>query len=405
MPVPETLSLAQARRIALAAQGFDGPRPGAEGTRVDQRHVRRVHQRLDVVQIDSVNVAVRSQEMPLFARLGPHPHDLWERLTRAGQVFESWCHEASLLPIDAWPLLAWRRHPDSDMWPETREVNDRRPEYVQAVLDEVRDAGPLWAGELSDPGHKARVMWERNDGKKALEYLFSTGQVVAWHDSENFTRYYDLTERMIPAEIRALPVPAADDAKRALLDRAGRALGIATDRCLADYHRLNLHRARPLIADLVEDGRLIPIRVRGWKEMTFLHAEARLPRWIRARCLLTPFDSLVWERNRAKVLFGFDYKIEIYVPAPERVHGYYVLPFLLGDRLVARVDAKADRHRRTLKIKAAYGEPGHDQKHVAEHLAAELWLMAGWLGLPKVKIEPKGDLAPVLASAVEAHRA
>ncbi len=398
--MPETLSLAQARRIALAAQGFDTPRPGEDGTRVDLRHVRRVHKRVDVVQMDSVNVAVRAHQMPLWARLGPHPLDIWERLTRSGDVFEAWCHEASLLPIDAWPLLAWRRHPDADMWAETRDIYERRPEYVEDIYEQVKDSGPLWAGDLADPGTKERIMFDRSDGKNALEYLFQTGRVAAWHDSTSFVRYYDLTERMIPAEVRARPVLAADDAKRALLDRAGQALGIATDRCLADYHRLNLNRARPLIADLVEEGRLIPIRVRGWREMTFLHADARLPRWIRARTLLTPVDSLVWERTRAKALFDFEYKIEIYVPAEERVHGYYVLPFLMGDRLVARIDVKADRARKTLRVKSAFAEPGVDLGEVAEALAEELWFIAPWLELRNVRVEQKGDLAPALTAAV-----
>ncbi|HYI63008.1 MAG TPA: crosslink repair DNA glycosylase YcaQ family protein [Acidimicrobiales bacterium] len=401
----ESLSLAQARRIALAAQGFGEARLGAQGRRVDRRHAHRVLERVHVVQIDSINVAVRSQEMPLFARLGPHPRDLWPRLAAAGEVFEAWCHEASLLPVEAWPLLAWRRHHDGPMWGGTRAVAEERPAYVAAVLGEVRDRGPLRAGDLSEPGTRPAGMWGRSEGKKALEYLFATGQVAAWRDPGTFTRWYDLVERVLPADVLAAPAPAEADAQRALLDRAGRALGIATERDLADYHRLNLPRARPLIAELVEDGRLVPVAVRGWDRPTYLHAEARRPHRLRARALLTPFDSLVWERARAEELFGFRYRIEIYVRPEQRVHGYYVLPFLLGDRLVARVDLKSDRPTSTLRVKAAYGEPGSDAGPVAEALAAELHLMAGWLGLERVGVEPRGDLAGALAAEVPGARA
>ncbi len=394
------LSLAQARRMALVAQGFGEERLGARGARVDRRHALRVLDRIHVVQVDSINVAVRSQEMPLFSRLGPHPRDTWSRLSARGDVFEAWCHEASLLPMDAWPLLAWRRRPDSPMWSTTRSIADERPDYVQAVRDEVRDRGPLRAGDLSAPGARRDGMWGRSDGKRALEYLFATGELVARRDPATFARRYDLVERAVPDAVRNAPVLSAADAQRMLLDRAGRALGVATERCLADYHRLNLPTVRPRIAELVEEGRLVPVRVEGWDRPTYRHVEARLPRWVRARALLTPFDSLVWERRRTEELFGFRYRIEIYVRPEERVHGYYVLPFLLGDRLVARIDLKADRPAGALWVKAAYAEPGVDGGEVAEALAAELALMAGWLGLERVTVDRRGDLAPALASAV-----
>ncbi len=396
----ESISLAQARRIALVAQGFTEPRLGADGRRVDRRHLHRVLDRVDVVQIDSVNVLVRTQEMPLFARLGPHPRDLWTRAAADGEVFEAWCHEASLLPVDHWPLLAWKREEDvAHMWANTRSVALERPEYLAEVEAQVQEQGPLRAGDLDDQGVRPEGMWGRSEGKRALEYLFSIGRLVARRDPITFTRIYDTVERSIPAEVRARPTPDVHDARKELLERAARAHGIGTDRCLADYHRLNLPAARPLLAELVEEGRLLPVEVRGWDRPTFLHPDTHLPRWVRARALLSPFDSLVWERRRTEELFGFRYRIEIYVRPEDRLHGYYVLPFLLGDRLVARVDLKSDRAASTLRVKAAFGEAGIDEGEVAAALAEELRMMAGWLELDRVGVDPKGDLAPALRSA------
>ncbi|HEU5151054.1 MAG TPA: crosslink repair DNA glycosylase YcaQ family protein [Iamia sp.] len=403
MPVPETLSKAQARRIALAAQGFTEPRLGLQGKRVDRRHVHRVLDRVDLVQIDSINVCVRSQEMPLFSRLGPHPRDLWHRMGEAHEVFEYWAHEASLLPVDHWPLLRWSME-TGRMWGGSRTIADTRPDYVEAVFEEVVARGPLTAGQLSDPGTKQAGMWERSDGKKALEYLFGIGRITGRRHPTTFARLYDTVERSIPAEVLARPALAEADARRELIDRAARANGIATERCLTDYHRLNGPKTRPHIAELVEEGRLIPVTVEGWDRPTYLHVDATLPRWVRARALLTPFDSLVWERRRLEELFDFLYRIEIYVRPEDRVHGYYVMPFLLGDRIVARVDLKADRAGSTLKVQSAFREPGTVEGDVAEALAAELAVMAGWLGLEQVAVVPRGDLAPALAAAVSASR-
>jgi uncharacterized protein len=401
MPVPETLSKAQARRIALAAQGFTDPRIGLQGRRVDRRHVHRVLDRVDLVQIDSINVCVRSQEMPLFSRLGPHPRDLWHRMGQAHEVFEYWAHEASLLPVDHWPLLRWSME-TGRMWGGSRSIAATRPDYVEAVFDEVVARGPITAGQLSDPGTKKAGMWERSDGKRALEYLFGIGRITGRRDPNTFARLYDTVERSIPAEVLARPVLSEADGRRALVERAARANGIATERCLTDYHRLNGPKTRPHIAELVEEGRLIPVRVEGWDRPTYLHVDATLPRWVRARALLTPFDSLVWERRRLEELFDFFYRIEIYVKPEDRVHGYYVMPFLLGDRLVARVDLKADRPGRTLRVQSAFREAGTVEVDVAEALAAELALMAGWLGLEQVAVVPRGDLAPALRAAVAA---
>lgn len=393
------ISASQARRIALHAQGFGDRRPQG---RVDRRHVRRVLDRIGLIQIDSVNVLVRSQEMPLFARLGPHPRDVLPRMAADVELFEYWCHEASLLPIDQWPLMRWRMQRPDGVWSGVYAIGRDDPGYVDAVRQEIRERGPLTAGELPEPGPKARSMWGWSRGKRALEHLFWAGEVTARRRASDFARVYDLTERIIPPHILGLPVPCEDDAKRELLMEAARALGVATLHDLCDYHRLNVPRARHLVDELAEDGRLRRVRVEGWDRPALLHPGAHLPRWVRARALLSPFDSLVWERARTERLFGFRYRIEIYTRAEKRVHGYYVLPFLLGDRLVARVDLKADRTERTLLVQSAYGEPGHDEAVTAEALAAELATMAGWLGLERVRVRDRGDLAPALAAAAVA---
>lgn len=395
-----TLSNAQARRIALHAQGFTEDRPTGK---VDRRHVRRVLDRVGLIQVDSVNVFVRSQEMPLFARLGDHPRDALWRMTADAELFECWCHEASLLPIDSWSLLGWRRALSiNDMWPSTRTLEVEHPGYVAAVYDEVAERGPLAAGDLADPGVKPAGMWGRNRGKKALEHLFWSGALSARRRPSDFARVYDLTERMIPADVRARPVPSEADAKRELLALAARSLGVFTERDLCDYHRLNIPQARPRIAELIEEGRIVPAEVEGWGTRAYLHPEAHLPRWVRARALLTPFDSLVWERARTERLFDFRYRIEIYVPAHKRTHGYYVLPFLLGDRLVARVDLKADRQKSALVVHGAWAE-SHAPAETADELAAELRLMARWLGLETVAPPVKGDLAGELTASLARH--
>ena len=399
MPVERTeLSRVQARRIGLHAQGFTDPRPPG---RVDRRHLRRVLDRIGLIQIDSVNVLVRSQELPLFARLGSHPRDLLTRMTVAAELFEFWCHEASLLPIDLWPLMRWRMERSIElMWRSTAALARDEPGYIESVYEEVRNRGPLAAGDLSDPGVKTAGMWGRNRGKKALEHLFYAGRISARRRAGDFARVYDLTERMIPAQVLLRTAPPEADAQRELLLLAACSLGVGTARDLADYHRLSVPVARPLVDELAEDGRLVRVVVEGWKHPAFLHPSAHLPRRVRARALLSPFDSLIWERDRAERLFGFHYRIGIYTPKEKRVHGYYVLPFLLGDRLVARVDLKADRAASTLAVQAAFAEVGVDHGSVAEELAAELATMAGWLGLNRTEVRGGGDLAPALRQAV-----
>jgi uncharacterized protein YcaQ len=392
------VSAARARRIALAAQGFDVPRPSGK---VDRRHVRRVFARVGLIQIDSVNVIVRSQELPLFARLGPHRRDLLATMIEDGELFEYWGHEASLLPVEVFPYLRWRMEAAGAKaagWNGLIRLARERPDYVEAVYEEVRERGVVSAGELDDPGDKSGPWWGWRHGKQALEYLFWCGRLSARRRA-SFERVYDLTERMIDPEILARPVPSEADAQKELLVLAARSHGIGTARDLADYFRINIAVARKLVAELAEEGRLVPVTVEGWRDPGFLHPEARTPRRIDARALLSPFDSLVWERARTERLFGFRYRLEIYTPAPKRVYGYYVLPFLLGDALVARVDLKADRADSTLLVRGAFGEAGHDPLAIAEPLAEELALLGGWLGLDRVVVHDHGDLAPALRDA------
>jgi uncharacterized protein YcaQ len=396
----EKLSLATARRIALAAQGLAAARPTG---RVDLRAVRRVIDRVQLIQIDSVNVLVRSQELPLWSRLGAHPRDALPRLVEARALFEYWAHEASLLPVEYHPLLRWRMEASKSgdrVWGHVRRMGRERPDYVARILDEIRARGPIAASQLEDAAAhtKKGSWWSWGAHKAAIEWLFWTGQVTASHRLSSFERVYDLNERVLPRAILDAPTPSPDDARTELLRRASRALGVATARDLADYFRIR--HAKPLIDALVERGELVPAKVEGWREPAFLDPDATTPRRAEARALLSPFDSLVWERARAERLFGFRYRIEIYTPAPKRVYGYYVLPFLLGDRLVARVDLKSDRDASALRVRAAHGEAGIDAPAVAAALAGELRAMAAWLGLERVEVARKGDLARALAAAV-----
>lgn len=392
----ETLSLKEARRIALAAQGFAAPRPAG---RIDAGHLRRTLARLHLLQIDSVNVLARAHYLPLFSRLGAYPRALlgaaaWGRPRR---LFEYWAHEASLLPLDLHPLLRWRMaraERGEGTWPRMRAFASERRAEADALLARIAADGPLAASDLA--GTRARSgWWEWSDAKVALEWLFWAGLTTTATRRGSFERVYDLTERVIPRAILALPTPAAPDAQRALLDRAGAALGIATWGDLRDYFRLKPD-ARPRLDELVEAGRLRPVSVEDWRLPAWLHVDARLPRPIRAQALLAPFDPLIWERARTERLFGFRYRIGIYTPAAQREHGYYVLPFLCGDRLTARIDLKADRQAGTLVVQAAFAEPGAPAD-MPERLAAELRLMAGWLELERVSITGRGDLAPTLA--------
>jgi uncharacterized protein YcaQ len=396
----ELLPAALARRIALAAQGFTGPRPiGAVGV----RQLSRLVDRLAVVQIDSVNVLSRSHYLPAYSRLGPYPRAALDQLSnRRHDLFEYWAHEASFLPVRLHPYLRWKMAAaEQHAWGSMVRIQRERPGYVAEVLDRVRDGGPLKASQLIEPRpDRPGTMWNWHAGKVALEYLFFTGVLTARARTPGFERVYDLTERVLPREVLAAPTPARDDAVRELVRTAARALGVGTDRDIADYFRLRVADARAALAELVEAGELVPVEVTGWRRPAWLDPQARRPRWVRARALLTPFDSLVWERPRVERIFGFRYRLEIYTPAAKRVHGYYVLPFLLGDQLVARVDLKADRQAGVLRVQAAHAEPGAELGYVADELADELRLMADWMELDALAVADRGDLAADLAVAV-----
>ena len=341
----------------------------------------------------------------MYARLGPHPRDLLSRMAADVKVFEYLGHMASFLPVEHQPLFRWRmeRAFGEGAWAGLRQMLKRRPGYVEAVLDEVRALGPITAGELADPGAKSGPWWGWNDGKRALELLFWAGQVTARRRA-TFEREYDLPERVLPLEVLAAPTPSEADAQRELLAMSAASLGVATVSDLADYYRIGAVKAKPLIADLVEAGSLVPVRVEGWSQPAYLDATARQPRRVEARAVLSPFDSLVWERARTERLFGFRYRIEIYTPAPKRVYGYYVCPFLLDEAIVARVDIKTDRAGRTLRVPAVYSEPGADPIEAAEALAVELGTIADWLGLDTVSVGARGDLAGLLKRFVSKRR-
>ncbi|MDK3257823.1 winged helix-turn-helix domain-containing protein [Blastococcus capsensis] len=400
MTAVERLPAALARRIALAAQGFADPRPA---TAVGTRQLRRLTDRVSVVQIDSVNVLSRSHYLPAFSRLGPYPRPALDALSnRRHELFEYWAHEASFLPVRLHPYLRWRMAAaDQEAWGSMIRVHRERPEYVAALLDRIRSDGPLRASQLQEERpDRPGSMWNWHAGKAALEYLFFTGALTSTARTAGFERVYDLPERVLPAEILAAPTPDRADAIRELVRAAARALGVATETDLRDYFRLGPADARTAIAELADAGELQPVEVVGWGRPAWLDPAARRPRWIRARALLSPFDSLVWERPRVERIFGFRYRLEIYTPAVKRVHGYYVLPFLLGDQLVARVDLKADRQAGVLRVQAAHAEERTDRAAVAGALADELRLLAGWTGLGDVAVVERGDLWPELSRAL-----
>ena len=381
--------------MALAAQGFTDRRPTG---RVDRRHLRKVFDRIGVIQIDSVNVLVRSQELPLFARLGPHPRTMLADALDDGELFEYWAHMAAITPSSQRRLFRWRMN-RAHQWDSVDRFKHRRPGFLDDVLAQVRDLGPITASDLGERVGKKSSWWDWDDGKIALEHLFHTGQVAARRRRNDFARLYDLPERVLPAAALAAPVPSDAEARKELLVIAARALGVATHGDLADYHRQNTTQCKPFVRELVEAGELLPATVEGWDKPAYVHPEATVPRWVKGRALLSPFDSLVWNRERTERVFDFVYRIEIYTPPPKRVYGYYVLPFLLDGELVGRIDLKADRAAGVLRVQAAYAEPGVDDAPVAVSLAAELRSMADWLELDRVGTTDRGDLAPALRKA------
>ncbi len=405
----ETIGPAAARRAALAAQGFADPRPGGPVTR---RHLVRTLGRIRLLQLDSVNVAVRAHYMPLFSRLGTYERTLvddaaWSHSARRPRLLvEYWAHEASLLPVEDWPLLhagakraGWWRHYGA--------LVERHPALVDDVLAAVAELGPVGAGTLeaalggpTRPRPPGASWWERSDVKRVCEYLFGTGALTTG-TRRHFQRLYDLPERVLPPHVLAAPTPSDEEAARALVLRSAAALGVATEPDLRDYYRLAPARSQEAVTELVDAGALEPVHVRGWRQTAYRVPGVRVPRRITGRALLCPFDPLIWERARTERLFGFHYRIEIYVPEAKRRHGYYVLPFLLDGDLVARVDLKADRAAGVLRVPGAFAEPGVDEPRVVAELAGELWDMAEWLGLGGVVAGERGDLAAPLAAALQ----
>jgi uncharacterized protein len=374
------LSSADARRVALAAQGFAEPR------RHDGRAIRRLFDRVGLIQIDSVNVLLRAHYLPGFARLGPYDREALDRAAHYAprRLFEYWGHEASLLPVELHPLLRWRMaRAHDEAWGGMRRVARERPELLNEVLEQVREHGPLAARDLAEERPRpSGPWWDWSESKKAIELLFWSGEVTSAR-RRNFERMYDLPERVLPKAVLDAPTPSEEDAQRELIRLAAVAMGVAAEPELRDYFRLPVAGFRARLAELVEAQELLPVEVEGWDRPAYLHRDARIPRRVEARALLGPFDNLLWERTRVERLFGFRFRLEIYVPKPKRVYGYYVLPFLLGDRIAARVDLKADRHAGLLRAQAVHLEPGAPPETTGA-LREELELLAGWLGLTGV---------------------
>ncbi len=382
----DSLSIADARRIALAAQGFDTARPKTKAT---QRHVDALISRLGVIQIDSVNVLVRSQELPLFARLGNHDRNAIPKATEAQKLFEYWGHEAAHLPVDLHPLFRWKmdaaRTGKVTHWGLTSFYEENKA-FVKRTLKHVATNGPTTSRELSTRTEKKGTWWDWDEAKVALEYLFLTGELMSRGRGSDFARIYDTPERVLPQRVIDAATPSEHDARKQLLVRSAIAQGVATASDLADYYRQKLATVKPLIAELVEEGELREVAVDGWTEKAFVHRNAKLPKQLHATALLSPFDSLVWCRPRNERLFNFHYRIEIYTPKEKRKFGYYVLPFMMNGEMVGRVDLKADRANSKLLVHSVHTEKGVKRSSINDALNAEIRAMATWLQLDQVQI-------------------
>ena len=396
---PTALSRAQARRIALAAQGFlDKPHEPPT-----MRTLARTLERTGVLQVDSVNVLQRAHYMPLYSRMGPYDQDLLARASRGRaqrRLVEYWAHVQAFMPVELWPAMRFRR----DHFREIRGKwwNNVSDEAAAELVARISDAGrPMTARDLDDgaPRSKEHWGWNWSEARRGLDMLYSFGDLAIAGRNVQFEVEYDLPERVLPDHVLAMPDLTPAEQHLALVRRAAISHGVATLRCLKDYFRMHVDQVRPAVDTLVESGELEPVTIEGWKRPAYLHREARRPRAVPARALLSPFDPVVWERERTEQLFDFHYRIEIYTPREKRVHGYYVLPFLLRDEIVGRVDLQADRPTGRLLVKGSYAEDGAPAD-VGLELAAELRRLAGWLGLDDVLVEPRGDLAPALADAL-----
>lgn len=418
-PVPrDTLSRSQARRVALRAQGLDRGRPERTGP-VTMRQFQQVVDRLGLLQIDSVNVLARAHLMPAYSRLGPYDTGLLDRAAGRSprRLVETWAHEASFVPPETYRMLGWRRRAyRTQAWGSIRDVPLAHAAEVVEIRRLVAEHGPVTASQIQayfeaeHPRTRTEWGWNWTVAKRVLEYLFFTGEVASARRNAQFERCYDLTERVLPAAVLERPEPSDEEALRALVEIGARAHGIGSTKCLLDYFRLRGPAPARALDELVEDGVLRPVRVEGWARDVYLHRDAIIPRRAEARTLLSPFDPLVFERRRLEELFGLRYRIEIYVPEHKRVHGYYVLPFLLGEDLAALVDLKADRRAGVLRVHSAHRAPGasHASADLAGELAAELRVLAGWLGLADVHVgavradssPAQGDLATALGDAL-----
>ena len=380
----DSLSIADARALALAAQGFDTARPKTKAT---QRHVDALISRLGVIQIDSVNVLVRSQELPLFSRLGNHNRNAIPKATEQQKLFEYWGHEAAHLPVEIHPLFRWKmeaaRLGKAKHWGLTGFYNDNKA-FVKRMLKHVEKNGPTTSRELSTRTEKKGTWWDWDEAKVALEYLFLTGQLMSRGRGTDFARIYDTPERVLPEDVLNAPTPSEHNARKQLLVRSAIAQGVATASDLADYYRQKPATVKLLIAELVEEGELRIVAVDGWKEKAFIHRAAKLPKQLHATALLSPFDSLVWCRPRNERLFNFHYRIEIYTPKEKRKFGYYVLPFMMDGEMVGRVDLKADRANSRLLVLSVHTEPGVKRSAINDALIIELQEMASWLGLENI---------------------
>lgn len=398
----EKISLGLARRIALAAQGFADQKPSGQP---DRRHFSRVLSRTGLFQIDSVSAVVRAHYMPLYSRLGSYPLSLLDdaACSRKRTVFEYWAHEASYLPVETYPLLRWRMERaerGEEMYPGLARWGRANSGLIENIYRRVVEEGPVAASSIE--GHKGTGgWWGWSEAKHAFEWLFWAGRITTAY-RRGFERFYDLPERVLPPSVLARPVPSPQEAHRELLRISARAHGIVTASCLRDYFRLSPADMKGRLEELVEEGTLVPVRIEGWDKPAYLCKDAKMPRRIAARALLAPFDPLVFERNRAESLFDFRYRIEIYTPAHKRQYGYYVLPFLLGERIVARIDLRADRPAGILRVHAAYAEPGAPPETATE-LFTELRQMQEWLALARLEITPAGDLGPALSAIALSH--
>ncbi|SNY92531.1 hypothetical protein SAMN04515647_2803 [Cohaesibacter sp. ES.047] len=407
----QSLSQRQARRIALKAQGFLPQLRGVK--RHDRRHLEATFEHVGLLQVDSVNVLDRAHYLTLFARLGAYDRSLIDRAAhmvahpvskKRKAFFEYWGHEASILPASLYPAMQWRmeraaRH--EGLWGNISRFAKENPKEVERVFREIEARGPVCVSDLEKRGARSGPWWGWDDSKLALEYLFWSGRITS-AGRKAFTRYYDLPERVLPEDSFARPALEPFAAHKLLMEIGARCHGVGTEKCFRDYFRLSPSDARPALQALIEEGTLEPVEVEGWKATVYKHKDAQLPSRATCQALLAPFDSLIWLRDRAESLFNFRYRIEIYVPKEKRQYGYYVLPFLMGDQLVARLDLKANRQDGVLEVFAAHGEPTIDKGKVSAALAGELALMAGWMELDGIRVHSSGDLAAALFSEVAA---